>query len=296
MEFFLYTFDSDYLKEKFIALENASLLCSKLPKKTPRVFFTRDIQRDYDCEILVVETLRKDAFQWKRTQKLARTVLVTSTPFTSLSAYLAMRLHSAHVCMNKDEVLFSTDAQPIAKPEETELEKFAKQFGIERSHELDHFASLLDVGMLKRRLWLVGSIKAGQKEETSNAWPNAQEPEVHVVRIRTMTLGYRYVFRSSRGGPSELRPLTSIRQHDPRSSKLCQHRETEVTDDADMSDTSGFMAREDWGWTTMLGEELVSKIRSGLMMMNNHVGSFERRKRRVRRGEQIVHSTVERVM
>ncbi|ELA41158.1 uncharacterized protein VICG_01757 [Vittaforma corneae ATCC 50505] len=158
MVFFLYTFSSDYLKERFISMENCSLLSSSLPKAMPKIFFTRDLHKDCECEILVVETLKKDIRAYKRTQKLAKTVLITATPFTSLDAFLSLGINCKLVCMSKEEVLFST-ASSLLQEEETEIQRFSRNFGIEKSHELGMFSSLLDVGMLKKRLWLIGSIK-----------------------------------------------------------------------------------------------------------------------------------------
>lgn len=160
MVFFLYTFSSDYLREKFIAMESCSLLSSSLPKATPKIFFTRDLCKDCECEILVVETLKKDLRAYKRTQKLAKTVLITATPFTSLDAFLSLGIDCKLVCMNKGEVLFST-ASSLLQEEETELKRFSRSFNIERSHELRMFSGLLDVGVLRKKLWLVGTIRNG---------------------------------------------------------------------------------------------------------------------------------------
>jgi len=307
MEFFLYTFSSDYLKEKFIALDNAALLASKLPKATPHVFFTRNIHKDCKCDILVVETLKKDVFLCERTQKLAKTVLVTPTPFSSLDALLASGTDSRLVCMNKGEVLFTTDAVPMHKPAETELEKFSKQFSIERSHELDDFASLLDVGMLKRRLWLVGSI--GRVSEGGGERPftlrisRRPRREGRVVHIRSITFTYRAMFRSSTGEPSELRPLNSIRQHERR-----RMRRRRVEDSEEMHEESGcsyvFSNEVEEGNVlleeiedeekillddvqvlssdhVLLDEEHVFKIRRMMMGLSDRVA--ERRRRRMRR-------------
>lgn len=284
MEFFLYTFDSDYLKERFIALENASLLASKLPKATPRIFFTRDIHKDCDCDILVVETLKKDVFLCERTQKLAKTVLVTATPFSSLNALLVLGTCGRLVCMNKGEVLFTTDALPAHRPAETELEKFSKQFSIERSHELDRFASLLDVGMLKRRLWLVGSIGGGRQQAggpftlTISRIPGR---DGQVVQIRSITFAYRTMFRSSSGEPSELRPLNNIRRHELRRQRRRRVEDSEA-DDVESSEMPWIGAHVNSGY--MFSDDDVSRIREVIMELGGRMSGSERRRRRRKTG------------
>lgn len=152
-------------------MENCCLLASKLPSATPRIFFTRDLNKDCDCEILVVETLKKDLRKYERTQKNAKTVLITSTPFTSLDSYLSLGIESTFVCMSKGEVLFSTAESSTQSEDESEIEKFSQRFKIEKSYELDKFSNLLNVGMLNKKLWLVGSIKANSSDVQANEFP-----------------------------------------------------------------------------------------------------------------------------
>ncbi|KAM0680636.1 hypothetical protein GINT2_001324 [Glugoides intestinalis] len=158
MKFSLYIFDSDYLKEKFIPLENCSLLSSNLPKKIPKIFFTRNLHKDFECEILVVEVLKKDFLTCERTQRLAKTVLITSTPFTSLDIYLSLGINCSLICMNRKTVLFSSGMQE-SKQKESDLQKFNRTFDVERSYDLRDYSNLLDIGILRQRSWLIGPIR-----------------------------------------------------------------------------------------------------------------------------------------
>lgn len=164
MKFSLFTFGSDYLKENFISLESCSLLRSSLPKKTPRVFFTRNLHKDHECDILVVEMLKKDFLTCERTQKLAKTVLVTSTPFKSLDFFLSLGIDCSLICMNEKTILFSSGTLLEAQ-EETEIQRFNRIFDVERGYDLSEYSRFLDVRLLRSPSWLVGPIRNGTQNE-----------------------------------------------------------------------------------------------------------------------------------
>lgn len=219
MKFSLYIFDSDYLKEKFIPLDNCSLLSSNLPKKTPKIFFTRNLHKDCECEILVVEVLKKDFLTCERTQTLAKTVIITSTPFTSLDVYLSLGINCSLICMNRRTVLFSSGMQ-YSKQEESDLQKFNRTFDVERSYDLREYSNLLDVGILRQRSWLTGPIKnksanrnCSENNENSIQEHLKSDNEICISQGNTCTLLSRYFqTRSSQNYESLVSNRHDVRQ------------------------------------------------------------------------------------
>lgn len=115
MSFSLYLFDSDYIGEKIIALDNCMLLCSKIPNKTPRVFFTEDLDKDCECDILVIKVPRTTSETYQRgeikvSRKLAKVVIVTETPLASFDSFHANGLSYSFVLMRNNKVLHTVNS------------------------------------------------------------------------------------------------------------------------------------------------------------------------------------------
>lgn len=101
----MFTFDSDYLKEKILTLESCVLLSSKMHSKYPRVFFTRDLNNDKECEIMVIEVFKKESIDMARKKKKAKTLLVTTTPLASFDYFVSSGMDCEYVVMDQERIL-----------------------------------------------------------------------------------------------------------------------------------------------------------------------------------------------
>lgn len=126
MSYNLYVFDSDYLNEKIIGLDNCTLLCSNIPKKTPRVFFTANLDKDCECDILVIRIPRVSIEAYGRgdftpIRSLAKVVIATNTPFVSLDTFLSLELCCSLIVMSGKEVLRTVNNLSGLQEEDTKL-------------------------------------------------------------------------------------------------------------------------------------------------------------------------------
>lgn len=93
MDYLLFTFDSDYMKSNFIALNFCSLLKTKLGMKCPKVFFTKNCDLDCECDIMVLEVENiKTSEVYRNKHKLAKIVLLTNDPLAGFDKFIAFLL------------------------------------------------------------------------------------------------------------------------------------------------------------------------------------------------------------
>ncbi|KAI5170061.1 hypothetical protein PAEPH01_1217 [Pancytospora epiphaga] len=83
------TFQSDYLSKAYYVLGDYSFLKSGLFKgKLPRIYFTRDIRKNADCDILVVNLRGRHLFRMPPPNLKYRCTIYTIRPFESIIRYM----------------------------------------------------------------------------------------------------------------------------------------------------------------------------------------------------------------
>lgn len=129
MTFHMFTFKSDYLQERILSLENCVLLTSKLTKTFPTVFFTRDINCESECEIMVVEIFKKESFDPRMRIKNAKTIIVTTTPLASFDYFVNSGMQCSFVFMDQEKILEASE-DLITQTQEVNIDSTGRKCSI----------------------------------------------------------------------------------------------------------------------------------------------------------------------
>lgn len=158
MSFHTFIYNTDYMDTRFISLEHCSLLHTKILMSHPLVFFTRIPTYDCKCDILVIELDTKEEVRcFKRSQKLAKTILVTQDALEALDTYLGSGKEGSTFFFYGD-FISRIDGESQGKPGTESSPDFSRSVNSKPIANLENSGSSLDSRVLRKTTWITERI------------------------------------------------------------------------------------------------------------------------------------------